>query len=121
MRIGSTLLFGIALAGLMPAAAHPAAGPTARGRDLAAQVCSACHVIGSPQPFDPALDPPAPPFREIANRPGVTAAYLRRFVLHPHGGPRSAAVPMPDVMLLPEQADDLTAYILSLREPRRRD
>src|SRR6185437_2945579 len=78
MRIGSTLLFGIALAGLMPAAAHPAAGPTARGRDLAAQVCSACHVIGSPQPFDPALDPPAPPFREIANRPGVTAAYLRR-------------------------------------------
>jgi len=115
MAIDRKFLLGVAFLALAPPVAKAQA--VTDGRNLAVQVCAACHYVGSPQPFDPVLQPPAPPFREIANRPGTTAQSLRRFVMNPHGGDRSVAVRMPNAMLLPEQADQVTAYILSLREP----
>ena len=46
----------------------------------------------------------APPFSEIANKPGLTAASIALFLLRPHP-------PMPDMSLTRNEASDLAAYI----------
>ncbi len=46
----------------------------------------------------------APPFSELANRPGLTAASIALFLLRPHP-------PMPDMSLTRNEAGDLAAYI----------
>jgi hypothetical protein len=48
-------------------------------RHLALEACTGCHVVSNDQPFAPLLKG-SPDFREIANRPNVTADSLRRTI-----------------------------------------
>lgn len=77
----------------------------AAGHRLAEAWCRDCHAIeantvgtrGGP-----------PDFTDIANRPSTTALSLKVFFKTSHRR-------MPNLIITPEQADDLSAYILSLR------
>jgi mono/diheme cytochrome c family protein len=88
-----------------PAIAQPA-GDAEAGRLIATTWCANCHAVA------PGASPPtgdaAPPFAAVAARPSTTALSLRVFLQTPH-------VNMPDYRLTPQQTDDVTAWILSLR------
>jgi mono/diheme cytochrome c family protein len=87
----------------------------ARGEHFARMVCSACHVVAKNQEFPPLLEPPAPSFAEIANRPGMTAKTIRHFVMSTHWDMTTIPMKMPDLMLLPEDASAVSSYIMSLK------
>jgi mono/diheme cytochrome c family protein len=90
----------------------------ARGEHIARTVCSACHYVADNQEFPPLMNPPAPAFKEIANRPATTAAGVRHFVTTTHWDtPHSLPLKMPDLMLMPGDANDVARYLLSLRKP----
>lgn len=76
-----------------------------RGRQLAIQWCSGCHVLpgipGQTVPQGP------PSFREIAQG-DETAPQLKLFLTRPHR-------PMPPLTLSRAEIDDLVAYIETLR------
>jgi len=88
-----------------------------QGEKIAKQICSACHVVAKDQEFPPILDPPAPSFQEIANRPGMNAATIRRFVATTHWDTKTLPMRMPSPMLLDRQIDAVAKYLLSLRTP----
>ncbi len=81
-------------------------GDVARGRELARQWCSSCHVVANGEGRS-ATDA-VPTFMSVAARPSTTALSLRVFLQTPH-------LRMPDFVLTAEQTDDAIAYILSLR------
>lgn len=103
------------------AAAHADPQPDtglARGEHIARSVCSACHYVADNQEFPPLMNPPAPSFKEIANRSGTTLSGVRHFVTTTHWDPPySLPLKMPDLMLMPGEADDVARYLLSLRKP----
>ena len=87
-----------------------------RGEHVARLVCSACHVVAANQEFPPLLNPPAPSFMEIADRPGSSVRNVRHFVLTTHWNPPyDLPLRMPDLKLLGSQADDVGRYLMSLR------
>jgi mono/diheme cytochrome c family protein len=88
-----------------PAGAQDLQGDPAAGSRLAHQVCAACHVMGDDRTTVPG---PAPTFFEVANHPTTTALGLRAFLQSPH-------VTMPDLILTPEETDDVISYILTLK------
>ena len=61
-----------------------------------------------PEERSPRIIVIGPAFRDIANTPGMTAMALKVFLTSSH--PK-----MPNLILTPEEAADVTAYILSLR------
>ncbi|MCW3473108.1 c-type cytochrome [Limobrevibacterium gyesilva] len=82
----------------------PAGDPMA-GLGIARIWCSNCHVVDTaPVQAGDAV----PSFPAIANLPSTTRAGLRAFVVTPHGR-------MPNFQLTTGQADDVVAYILSLK------
>ena len=83
------------------------------GRELAQTVCSACHQVEAKQETLIVLDPPAPSFQTIADKPGTTQAGLRKFMAHTKWDAHTLPMTMPDLMLTPEQQDVLSRYILS--------
>lgn len=88
------------------ACAQDLPGDPAAGRIFALQTCSGCHLVAEDQPDGRIAE--APGFREVAERPGLTAQALFAFLQAPHPT-------MPSLVLSPEEADDVIAYILSLR------
>jgi cytochrome c len=86
-------------------------GDIAAGHSFAREACSACHVVEAEQQRIPKRIFIAPGFRNIANRPGMTATALRVFLTTSH--PK-----MPNPIVTPEQMADVIAYILSLRSNR---
>lgn len=115
-RVWILLAVLLALCGCGRAVAqNPQRPAAARGRDIARNVCSVCHVVTAEGEYPPVLQPPAPSFLDIANRPGVTAGNLRHFVLTTHWDMKTP-VRMPDPMMRPEDASAVVAYILSLRK-----
>jgi cytochrome c len=99
-----------ALAVLLLVRLHDASGAPlpsesiSAGHRLAEAWCRDCHAIeatvgarGSP-----------PDFTAIANRPSTTALSLKVFFKTSHRR-------MPNLIIAPEQADDLANYILSLK------
>jgi cytochrome c len=83
-------------------------GNVAAGRRIAQQWCSECHKIDRAQRLvDP--DVGAPSFEEVANEPSTTPLSLRVFFQSSHEN-------MPDLHISQSQADDLVAYILSLKK-----
>lgn len=108
----------LALHGSGPAQAQtPSRAQLARGEHLARMVCSACHVVATDQEFPPILDPPAPAFADIANRPGTTAKSVRHFVMATHWDMQKIPMTMPNPMLMPEDAAAVASYLTSLRRP----
>jgi len=85
-------------------------GDADAGHQLVAAWCSNCHVIGSEQQQGTSTG--APPFGAIANMKTTTALGLHAFLQTPHDR-------MPDLHLNRNQTDDVVAYIISLRQPRR--
>lgn len=85
------------------------------GRDLALQACTGCHIVSDDQPFAPLLKG-APDFRDIANRPNVTAASLRRTIAALPQVPRRGQMANP--LLTDADLADVAAYIMTLRERR---
>jgi mono/diheme cytochrome c family protein len=92
-----------AVAALVALALPAKAEDAVRGRQLAEQWCSNCHAVerrGSDT---------VPTLQQIANRPNRDAAQIRAFLANPHP-------PMPPFQLGRVDIDDLTAYIVSLRQ-----
>ena len=90
-------------------------GDADAGHDLAVVACTGCHVVSADQPFAPLIKGP-PDFREIANRPDVTVASLRRTIAALPLVPRKGGMANPH--LTNDQLADVAAYIMTLREHR---
>lgn len=71
------------------------------GATLAKRWCASCHIV---EPAQTRGGTQAPPFSEVAGRPGFDAAKLALFLLSPHPV-------MPDMNLTRNEAADLAAYI----------
>jgi mono/diheme cytochrome c family protein len=82
------------------------ADDTTAGKEIAREVCSACHSIDLRASRSP--NPKAPPFRAIAQMSSTTETSLAVFLTTSHE-------PMPNFALSREEIRALTAYILSLR------
>lgn len=80
------------------------------GRVFALQTCTPCHVVSSRQSA-PRRFADAPDFQAIANTKGTTAMSLQVFLFAPHPT-------MPNLILSPDEASNVIAYILSLRDRR---
>jgi len=83
---------------------HP--GDPAHGHELAQAFCAECHQVGEEDDVPGRSE--APGFPERAKDPATTPLALRVFLQTPHWE-------MPNILLSPEQADDIIAYILSLK------
>jgi mono/diheme cytochrome c family protein len=80
------------------------AADVAHGRALAQRWCATCHVVSADQK-EASVD--APPFTTIARSP-ISAEALAYFLLDPHPI-------MPTLPLSRVAADDIAAYIKSLK------
>jgi len=93
------------LAGLPTASAQAPGNPT-RGRASAAALCADCHRTEPGPGASPVRT--APSFPSVAKTKGMTALALNVWLFTSHPT-------MPNILLLPDTADDIIAYILSLR------
>lgn len=79
-------------------------GSVSAGHRLAEAWCKDCHAVGArPAAAKAALD-----FTAIANQPSTTALSLKVFLKTSHPS-------MPNLVIAPDEADDLVNYILSLK------
>lgn len=85
------------------AAAQQATGDPAAGHELAAQLCAACHIVGTERTGSDV----APPFLVIARDPDTTLPELHAWI-----GP--AHPTLPDLALTPKQIADINAYLDTL-------
>jgi mono/diheme cytochrome c family protein len=97
------------------AAGVPTTPELAHGEHIARLVCSACHVVATDQEYPPLLNQATPTFADIANRPGVTAESLQRFITNTHWDVDKLPMSMPNPMLTRAEAQAVARYILSLR------
>jgi mono/diheme cytochrome c family protein len=102
-RLGASLLTVVAVA--LPAVAQEEEGDPVVGQELATQLCTACHIVGTE---DVGSDV-APPFPVIARDPEMTLTEL-----HAWAGPGHPV--LPNLALTPEQIADINAYLDSLHE-----
>ena len=103
MKRTRAALFLLVLAATAISASAAAGADAQRGETMAKRWCAACHVVS---PDQTRATTQAPPFSEIAGKPGFDAAKLAFYLLMPH--PR-----MPDMSMSRAEAADLTAYIAS--------
>ena len=75
------------------------------GRRLAQAWCKECHAL---EAVSAGASSRAPDFVRIANRTSTTELSLKVFLRSNHGS-------MPNLIITPDQADDLASFILSLR------
>jgi mono/diheme cytochrome c family protein len=97
----------VACAATAAAAQAADVGSAERGLAIARAQCAECHLLGPEKGQSPKLN--APPFAQIANSPGMTAAALRVALATPHAT-------MPNLIIKDEAADSIIAYILSLKD-----
>ena len=102
----SLIVFSIALA---PSVQAQEVGDAKSGLDYAEAVCAECHAVKSGQRASPRESAPA--FELVANSRGMTEMALRVWFQSPHPS-------MPNLVLRDKTADDLIAYIMSLRQQR---
>lgn len=104
MRIRTTIATAL-LALLLLQAPAALAADARNGEELALRWCTACHLVG---PNQERVSTVAPPFATIGRRPGFDVRALALSMLAPH--PQ-----MPERGLAREQAEDIAAYIATLR------
>ena len=85
--------------------AAPGADSAAAGHRLAEAWCRTCHVI---EATTAGASNAAPDFVQVANLPSTTALSLKVFL-------RTSHPSMPNLVLTPDQTDDVVNYILSLK------
>jgi mono/diheme cytochrome c family protein len=103
--IGAPALAGIVAAAV---AVGEVRADAARGLGLAERWCSQCHGV---RPNEASVSPKVPSFSEIAAEPSATEPSLRVFLRTPHAS-------MPNLILQPDDIDDLVDYILSMKPAR---
>jgi mono/diheme cytochrome c family protein len=83
------------------------------GRGIAERICAGCHEVEPNQAIRPE-HPGAPKFVDIANRPGTSAASLRKHLKTTHA---SKIIPMgmPNPELTDDETTKVVDYILSLK------
>ncbi len=81
-------------------------GDANRGLDYVKKSCTECHAVEAAEAYSP--NPDAPTFEEVAKTPGMTARALVVWLQSPHPT-------MPNLMVPPEDRDNVVAYILSLK------
>ena len=86
-------------------AALAQSGERAAGRRIATELCGDCHEVRAPFP---AFYRYPPTFEEIAKRPSTTRLALKVFLQSNH-------TIMPNFIVSKSDADDIIAYILSLK------
>ena len=94
----------------LPAAATADAvdtGDAQKGLAYAQKICSACHNVLPTDTASP--NPQAPPFKKIADTPGVSVTALTVWS-------RTTHRTMPELVIAPADMDDLIAHFLSLRD-----
>ena len=102
-------LCGLLWLGVSAQASAQDVGTVSAGRALAEQwcaECAECHDV-SREPI-PRIAGAPPSFVAVANDPAVTEIWLQPFFVTPHPV-------MPNIILTAEQADDMVAYVLSLK------
>jgi mono/diheme cytochrome c family protein len=80
-------------------------GDPAAGRRLAEAWCSECHAIA---PYSAGERKRGPDFIDVAKRPKTTPLSLNVFLRSNHDN-------MPNLILKRDEADDIVAYILTLK------
>ena len=98
----------LGIAGIIEVADTP--GSARRGRDFAFDNCRPCHVVGPDQRSTIRFSI-APDFQTVANMPSTTSLSLTVWLTNPHPT-------MPSLILSPQEASDVIAYIQSLRTVR---
>ena len=88
------------------AGAHAQDGDVAAGHAFARNACKPCHAVEAEQQV-PRRIVIGPAFRDVANSPGMTASAMRVFL-------RTSHPKMPNLILTPDETEDVIAYILSL-------
>jgi len=105
---------GLMSALALNAAALPAlceeVGDPVRGKAYAEKVCAECHAVLAHQDASPLFG--APPFRAVANTPGMTGTALAVWLQSPHPS-------MPNLLIEINDRDDVIAYILTLKEGKQ--
>ncbi len=81
-------------------------GTPARGLSYAEAHCAGCHAVLKDETVSP--NPDSPAFAAVAATPGITRTALSVFLQSPHPT-------MPNLIVAGEDADNLIAYILSLK------
>lgn len=100
---------GVILAKLLPLSARSSRGNAESGRLYAVNRCTLCHSV---EPKTDGTGQYAPDFTVIARRRATTTRSLKEYI-------RSDHALMPNFLLSPTGADDIVAYILSLKlDPR---
>ena len=82
-------------------------GDARKGLVFAQKICSACHNVLRTEAASP--NKQAPPFKAIANTPGMSITALTVWS-------RTSHPTMPNLVIDPNDMDDLIAYILALRD-----
>ena len=103
-----------AISAVFPVRAQPLRGDPASGRQIATAQCSSCHLV-LPMLFPDRgetlhVDKDGPPsFQSIADMTSTTGLSLNVFFRSNHKN-------MPNLILSQAEADDIIAYILSLKK-----
>jgi tetratricopeptide (TPR) repeat protein len=92
---------------VMPATEAMDIGDARKGLDYAREVCAACHNVLPNDAASP--NSKAPPFKRIANTPAMSITALTVWS-------RTMHATMPNLIIQPNDMDDLIAYILSLKD-----
>jgi mono/diheme cytochrome c family protein len=102
------LATALATVALIEASAHAQSDSVGieEGHELARQVCTECHLVEKNETDD--VSYPATAFQDLADSPATTELSLRVFLNTPHRD-------MPNFVLTQTHADNVIAYILSLR------
>jgi mono/diheme cytochrome c family protein len=90
------------------AATGDAWAEAAKGETLSQSWCSQCHAV---KPNQSSTNPAAPRFADLAAEPSITEYSLRVFLKTPHPT-------MPNIIIKPDDMDDIVSYILSLKSRR---
>jgi mono/diheme cytochrome c family protein len=102
---------GVAVAAAIGATATAAqaqqAGNARQGLSLARAMCSECHLVDKVAGLS--TNPAAPTFETIAKTPGLTSAALFSVLQSSHRT-------MPNIVIKGTDAQDIVAYILSLKD-----
>jgi mono/diheme cytochrome c family protein len=81
-------------------------GDPVRGRLYAKKICAECHAVTAEELLSPVAE--ATSFEDVANTPGMTRTALTVWLQTPHPT-------MPNLVIEPQDTDDVIAYILSLK------
>jgi cytochrome c len=105
--VAIVVFWAIAAAG--PTSAQMGLADAKRGQELAARLCSGCHIV-SPGSATTA-NPDIPTFAAIAGRGDTTPERLAGRIIVPHP-------PMPNTQLTMAEIRDIIAYIMTLKPSR---